>query len=174
VWAGRSWLLGWFGRLADRLRNVRVCCGDWSRVCSSPSVLTRLGPTAVFLDPPYPRTRADGSRSRAANLYGTDGDAAATPERVRDEVLRWADRWGRDRQIRAAVCGYEGDGYEALVLHGWREEAWRAGGGYGNRTEEGKANARRERIWFSPSCVFERTLFDCLESPESPEPKEGS
>lgn len=55
----REWLLDWFGRLRDRLRTVRVCCGDWNRVCSSHSVTTRLGLTGTFLDPPYPIYKPD-------------------------------------------------------------------------------------------------------------------
>jgi hypothetical protein len=30
----RDWLLAWFCRLRDRLRNVRVCCGDWRDGCA--------------------------------------------------------------------------------------------------------------------------------------------
>jgi DNA adenine methylase len=164
----RAWLHDWFGRLADRLRNVRACCGHWSRVCSSRSVLTRLGPTAIMLDPPYPKNQG-GKKSRAGDLYASDSDEANTPEALRDEILAWCRKWGGDPLMRVAVCGYEGDGYEVLVQEaGWREEAWKASGGYGNRSETGKANAARERIWFSPHCCYERTLFDCLE------PKEGS
>ena len=49
----RAWIRGWMQALCDRLRPVRVCCGHWSRVCDSPSTMTRLGLTGVFLDPPY-------------------------------------------------------------------------------------------------------------------------
>jgi hypothetical protein len=31
--------------------------------------------------------------------------------------------------------------------------AWKAAGGYGNRSEKGRENAGRERLWFSPHCV---------------------
>lgn len=162
----RAWLLDWFARLADRLRNVRVCCGDWSRVCSSPSVLTRLGATAVFLDPPYPARQEGRKKSRAGNLYASDAAGTDALDALRDDVLAWCQRWGPDHDMRIAVCGYEGDGYEVLAREaGWREQAWKAGGGYGNRSEDGKANATRERIWFSPHCCFERTLFDHLEQP---------
>jgi len=161
----RAWLTDWFRRLQDRLRLVRVCCGDWSRVCSSDSVTTRLGSCGVYLDPPYPLVRKDGSRSRAGNLYQSDeAQAEKTPEEIRDEVLAWCVAWGRRPGVRVVVSGYESDGYELLVeRHGWREEAWTASGGYGNRTEEGKSNARRERLWCSPGCRFEPGLFDGLE-----------
>jgi hypothetical protein len=66
------------------------------------------------------------------------------------------------------VCGYEGDGYEALAAdRGWKEESWEASGGYGNQSKgkKGKtANAKRERIWFSPHCLGPARpgLFDGL------------
>lgn len=161
--ARRAWLLDWFSRLRDRLRNVRVCCGDWSRVCSSESTTTRLGVTAVFLDPPYPKKRKCGKASRAGNLYSTDGEGHKTPEQIRDEVLAYCLERGPDPMMRLAVCGYDTDGYSVLAEeHGWSEVAWKAGGGYGNRSEEGKKNAGRERVWFSKFCHHERTLFDSL------------
>src|SRR3972149_936174 len=44
----RDWMLA----LRDRLRNVRVCCGEWERVCTDGA--TAYGATVgVFLDPPY-------------------------------------------------------------------------------------------------------------------------
>mgnify|MGYP001598122696 FL=1 len=152
----RAWLLDWFGRLRDRLRVVRVCCGHWLRVCDSPSVTTRLGTTAVFLDPPYP---IEGN-SRADKIYATDG--AACLNALRDEVLAYCQERGADPRMRIAVCGYDTDGYALLEKSGWDCVAWNAQGGYGNSTEKGRANAGRERIWFSPACIRERTLFtDC-------------
>lgn len=50
--------------------------------------------------------------------------------------------------------------HDALEAAGWRVHAWQASGGYGNRSKRGKQNARRERLWFSPHCVFGRGLFD--------------
>ena len=45
-------IVAYMRELAERLRKVRVCCGDWSRVCG-PSVTIKHGITGVFLDPPY-------------------------------------------------------------------------------------------------------------------------
>lgn len=153
--ARRAWLVAWMRRLSDRLRLVRTCYGHWSRVCDSESTMTRLGLTGVFLDPPYPANRSDtGARSRDASLYATD--KGADLDALRDEVLDWCRRWGGNKSVRAAVCGYEGDGYESLVAEGWAEHAWEASGGYGNQRRAGKGkaeNARRERIWFSPFCL---------------------
>ena len=42
----------WMRALCDRLRYVRVTCGDWTRVLG-PSVTWKHGLTGVVLDPPY-------------------------------------------------------------------------------------------------------------------------
>ncbi len=152
--ARRAWLVDWMRRLSDRLRLVRTCYGHWSRICDSDSTLTRLGTTGAFLDPPYPAVSTDGKKSRDPNLYATDKNADLNA--LRDEVLAWCRKWGADKQIRVAVCGYEGDGYEPLTDEGWIAQAWEANGGYANQRRKGKkkaANAKRERIWFSPYCV---------------------
>jgi len=156
--ARRAWLTDWMRRLSDRLRLVRTCYGHWNRICDSDSTLTRLGTTGVFLDPPYPINRKDtGKKSRAKNVYATDGGACL--DELRDEVLAWCVKWGDNPDIRIALCCYEGDGYESLAERGWSVESWEANGGYGNqgRKGEGKAeNAKRERIYFSPACVVPR------------------
>ena len=149
----RAWLLDWFGRLRDRLRTVRVCCGDWLRVCNSTSVTTRLGLTGLFLDPPYPTKLGDGSASRNGKLYASDQAGEKSPEQLRDEVLAYCLARGGDPLMRLAVCGYDTDGYAELEKQGWTCVAWKAQGGYGNRSARGKANAGRERIWFSPWCL---------------------
>lgn len=153
--ARREWLTEWMEALSDRLRLVRVLYGHWRRTCQSKSVLTRLGITGVFLDPPYPSEHGvTGEASRDANLYV--GDKAQDLNKLRNEVLGWCRRWGPDPMMRIAVCGYEGDGYEELVTRGWEETAWETGGGYSNQRRAGKAksaNAKRERIWWSPACA---------------------
>lgn len=146
----RAWLQDWFRRLADRLRNVRVCCGSWERVCSSPSVTTRLGKTALFLDPPYSK-----ESGRAMNLYAQESGSVA------HEVREYCLEWGAKKDMRIILCGWAGEGHEALVGHGWREVAWKSQGGYANQGKAGEAEHRdKERLWISPNCVFERTLFD--------------
>jgi len=131
--------------------------------------MTYHGLTGVFLDPPYPTERSDdGETSRAGALYATD--TGADLNGLRDEVLSWCRKWGGDKGVRVAVCGYEGDGYEYLETEGWSVESWKTQGGYGNaRSKNGKdtnENARRERIWFSPACLKPHTgtgLFDSVE-----------
>ena len=151
----RVWLLDWFGRLRDRLRSVRVCCGKWSRVCGSRSVTTRIGITGVFLDPPYPTHAVDGTTSRDGNLYATDGTRDEL-DQLRDEVLAWCVEHGDNPQMRIAVCGLDTDGYAVLEPLGWIRIPWKSHGGYGNRNPDNDNN-KRERIWFSPHCLVPST-----------------
>jgi DNA adenine methylase len=136
----RSDLLAYMTALADRLRNVRVCCGDWTRVLG-PSPTTHIGLTGVFLDPPY----AVADRE---NVYVEDSRDLA------HDVCKWAIEHGDDPLMRIAVCGYEG---EHVFPDSWECVAWKAHGGYGGQAEaadsQGKQNKHRERIWFSPHCL---------------------
>jgi hypothetical protein len=156
----RRWLTDWFCRLRDRLRTVRVCCGDWIRVCDSPSTTTRLGTTGIFLDPPYRTHLEDGKSNRSKELYASDRDQDVNA--LVDRVIAYCLERGSDPQMRIAVCCYEGEGYEALADSGWTVEAWKASGGYGNQSGKVNENAGRERIWFSPHCAShaQRSLFD--------------
>jgi site-specific DNA-adenine methylase len=142
-------LRAYLGGLAERLRRVRVCCGDWSRVCTE-TPTTVLGLTAVFLDPPY----AVADRTR---VYGEHDDTD-----IAHSVREWCLAVGDNRLMRIALCGYEGE-HDELEQHGWLTFAWRASGGYASRNSRGNDNRHRERIWFSPHClrpVTHRTLFD--------------
>jgi site-specific DNA-adenine methylase len=131
----RTYLL----QIAERMRKVRVCCGDWSRVLG-PSPTVKLGTTGVFLDPPY----AD-SESRTEGLYATDSMDVA------HQVREWAVENGGNPDLRIALCGYEG---EHQMPESWACVAWKARGGYGSQGDgRGRANAGRERIWFSPHCL---------------------
>ena len=135
-------------QLADRLRRVRVCCGDWSRVMGpSPTVENRL--TAVFLDPPYSE-----EAGRDMRLYATDDGAVA------HDVRRWAIANGDNPLLMIALCGYDA---EHAMPDSWTAVPWKARGGYGSQGN-GRANAAREVIWFSPHCLKPEngapTLFD--------------
>lgn len=157
--AGRGrFIAEWIGRLADRLRDVRVCAGDWSRVCG-PSVTHRHGTTAVFLDPPYADTagRTDG-------LYAVDCLSVA------HEVREWAIEQGKNPLMRICLAGYEG---EHALPNDWETVEWKARGGFGSQDDDedgmGRQNSARERLWFSPACIKpekQRTLFDILEAAE--------
>lgn len=133
-----SRLLPWFQALSDRLRRVRVCSGDWSRVCGS-SVTWKHGLTGVFLDPPYADTA-----NRSEDLYAHDSLSVA------HDVRAWAIEAGRHPLMRVALCGYEG---EHEMPGDWRVHAWDAGKGYNGQGQEGTGNSHRERIWFSQACL---------------------
>lgn len=135
-------LYEYFEKLSIRLRRVRVCAGDWSRVVT-PAITTYIGTTAVFLDPPY-------SHARRELCYSHDNDVAPA-------VAKWAIANGDDPKFRIALCGYEG---EHEMPDTWDCVSWKAGGGY-SRTERGIANRDQERIWFSPHCVksVQQSLF---------------
>lgn len=131
--------------LRDRLRMVRVCCGDWTRILG-PSPTVCIGMTAVFLDPPY------GDQGRDA-VYNHDSYSVA------GDVRTWCVEHSNDKKLRIALCGYEGEHNELEGL-GWSKVAWSAGGGYGARNKENQ-NRKLERIWFSPACLDPAyTLFD--------------
>ena len=141
----------WFDALEHRLRDVRVCCGDWSRICG-PSPTFKNGLTGVFLDPPY---SADAGRDE---VYSQEDFAVA--HAVRD----WCLANGANKLLRIALCGYEGD-HNELQRCGWRVHEWKARGGYGSQgSGRGRDNAGRERIWFSPHCLApdQRGLFDAV------------
>jgi site-specific DNA-adenine methylase len=149
--AGRGEIYDYFADLADRLRRVRVCCGDWSRVMG-PTPTVKQGLTAVFLDPPY-----SGESGRDTDLY------ASECLKVAHDVRAWCEEWGHDKRLRIALCGYEGE-HEALENQGWTCEWWKARGGYSSQAEESNGNAARERLWFSPHCINARLpLFAGLE-----------
>ena len=144
----REALVSWFTALQARLRNVRVCCGDWKRILG-PSPTVHIGVTGVFLDPPYePTMIAQGAGrdgfSNTDRLYGSH--AVGLSALVRD----WALQHGDDPRLRIALCGYEG---EHEMPSSWTKLAWESQGGYSNRGANPRRNAARERIWFSPHCL---------------------
>ena len=132
-----------FNDLTARLRSVRVCCGDWSRVTGD-SVTWRHGLTGVLLDPPY----QDGNMEYVAG-HGN----------VSQDVAKWAIENGDNPLMRIALCGYEG---EHDMPSSWECVPWKAKGGYGGQSKDhDNPNAKRERIWFSPHCLgsTQRSLF---------------
>jgi len=145
--ANRPELFAYLLSLAERMKRVRVCCGDWLRVCG-PTPTVKQGLTAVFLDPPY------GVADRADCYDATEDRAVAA------EVRDWAVEHGNDKRMRIALCGYEG---EHKIPDEWEVLEWKAQGGYGSRAKNGNDNCKRERVWFSPHCLRpekERRLFE--------------
>lgn len=130
-------VLAWMLALQARLRRVRVCCGDWTRVVGR-SATECIGVTGIFLDPPY---GADAGRD--PSLYTHDD------LQVAEQVRQWALKHGGNPKLRIALCGYEG---EHVMPASWQCVPWKATGGYAASAGNNE-NAHRERIWFSPACL---------------------
>lgn len=131
----------WMNTLADRLRGVRVCCGDWSRVCGRSVTWNNASPCGVFLDPPY-----SAAAGRDARLYSEDSLTVA------HDVRAWALTEGARDDMRICLAGYAGEGHEELKSAGWDVVAWKAGGGYAKGSRD-NLNCHKERLWFSPACL---------------------
>ena len=132
-------LLDYMQALADRLRRVRVCCGDWSRVVTT-GALSHGKTIGVFLDPPY-----SAEAGRDGNLYSVEDLTVA------HDVRRWAIEHGDNPRLRIVLAGYEG---EHDMPDSWRVLAWKANGGMSNSRKNGaNENKHRERLWFSPHCL---------------------
>lgn len=132
-----AYIHDWFTKLHDRLRDVRVTCGDWGRVVKD-SVTTRHGLTGVFLDPPYTK----GAMDYAAGGVGTD---------LPMQVQAWCAANGDDKKLRIVLCGHAGE-HDALLAHGWHTRTWTARKGYA-LTDEAIENSAGETLWCSPHCV---------------------
>lgn len=143
--------------LSDRLRRVRVCCGDFERILG-PSPTVKLGTTAVFLDPPY-----SDDANRTKDIYAEDcGDVA-------HRACAWAIENGDNPALRIVLCGYEG---EHDMPSDWGVIEWKAPGGYAKLgIGAGTENCHRERLWYSPHCIqpvekLPMPLFDEQEATE--------
>jgi DNA adenine methylase len=147
--SSRPAIADWFAALSDRLRHVRVACGDWSRVMGPAAREAGGGVCGVFLDPPY-------SRADRADVYAHESDCTR-------DVNAWCAANGHDPALRIVLAGYAGE-HDNLEALGWRVKPWKAHGGYGNQGEaRGRDNAARERLWLSPSCEsLARDLFGGL------------
>jgi site-specific DNA-adenine methylase len=134
-------LVAYFNTLATRLRGVRVCCGDWSRVVTG-GALAFGGTVGVFLDPPY------SGDVRNPTLYSVEDLTVA--ESVRD----WAIANGNDSRLRIVLAGYEDEHLEQMQAAGWRMVAWKANAAYQQADSDGqnKSNRKQERLWMSPHC----------------------
>jgi len=139
---GESAIYGYMRAMSARLRRVRVCCGDWSRIVTT-GALNYGSTVGVFLDPPY------SDDVRHPDLYASDSGTVSA------EVSAWCREHGDDRRLRIALCGYEGE----HDLPDWHVLSWKATGAYLGQI--GNKNRHRERIWFSPGClVSQGRLFE--------------
>ena len=122
--------------LINRLRLVRVACGDWKRILGA-GADESMGSCAVFLDPPYSEGDID---------YNS-GDRSVT-----HDVRKWCIENFHRSHMKIALCGYDTE-HEELEGVGWSAYRWSTNGGYlGGGGGDGEKNRHRETIWFSPSC----------------------
>jgi DNA adenine methylase len=138
---GDQGVYGWMRDLSARLKNVKVVCGDWSRVCGG-NWQAKSKPCGMFFDPPY------ATQGRDEDIYHHDSMT------VGKDVEVWCLERGANPNYRIVVAGYE-DEYKSLVDAGWNMEEWKAGGGYGNsggKESRGSKNRHRERLFTSPHC----------------------
>lgn len=143
----------WFRQLSERLRHVRVVCGDWSRVCGGNWQDSNWPTVGMFFDPPY-SDKAD----RDSGLYAVDSLDVA------HDVRQWCIERGRRANYRIVLAGYT-DEHAELLDHGWTTHQWSAGGGYGNIARNGETrgekNRHKETLFLSPHCLTgQMGLFD--------------
>jgi len=158
---GSCGLLAWMEALSDRLARVRVCCGDWARICG-PTPTVNQGLTGVFLDPPY-----SAEAGRDNNIYRVEDDSVA------HDCRRWAIEQGDDPRIRIVLCGYD---TEHDMPANWTAIPWKANGGYASLGSGTNVNAAREVLWCSPHCVrMDRPgLFEIAEAEAEVEEREAT
>ena len=136
--AGRgAFIAEWFNTLYERMRDVRVACGDWQRVLKD-SVTTRHGLTGIFLDPPYDKGSMD---------YGAGGMGLGISSAVRE----WCAANGDNAMLRIVLCGHAGE-HDDLTSQGWTTHQWAARKGYA-LTDEAIGNSASETVWASPHCI---------------------
>ena len=137
----RGTIYAYMRALAVRMRDVRVCCGDWSRVLGDNVTFNGHGLTGVFLDPPY-----SAEANRKEHIYAVEDLTVA------HDAAKWAIANGTNPQMRVALCGYES---EHAMPQDWECVSWKTEGGYARISDNshGRLNSYRERIWFSPHCL---------------------
>lgn len=121
-------IMEWFEVLSSRLRDVRICQGDWRRVLNSDACLRAGGEPGIFLDPPYDTSH---------EVYSVE--SAGVAEAVREWAKAHSD-------LRIVLCGYDGE-YE---MAGWRMFRWKQTSAFKGSK---KKNGLREVLWLSPSCT---------------------
>ena len=129
----------WFRELSQRLRYVRVVCGDWTRVCGG-DWQDKIGDVGIFFDPPY------SGAIRNPNIYHQESGTVAA------EVNKWCLERGEKPSYRIVLAGYYEE-HENLLQHGWTVTKWTAKGGYSNSGSVENKNRFKEALFFSPHCL---------------------
>ena len=127
----------WFRKLSERLRYVRVICGDWNSVCGV-NWEKLHGNIGMFFDPPY------GVKDRDSNLYHHDSLTIAK------DVLTWCKEKGSIDKYRIVIAGY--DEYIELLDNDWTKIHWETQGGFSCISGKANSNSKREVLYLSPHC----------------------
>ena len=146
-------LYGYMYQLAERLRGVRVVCGDWARVVTN-GALSYGATVGVFLDPPY-----SDAANRDMTLYSVDSGTIA------HDVREWCLANGDNPRYRIVLAGYE-DEHAAHMPPTWRAMNWKANASFQSSRASGanQTNRHKERLWFSPHCIrMAPTLFEAAD-----------
>lgn len=135
-------IYAWFRQLSERLRYVRVVCGDWKRVCGG-NWQTKTGrPCGIFFDPPY---SAEAGRDNA--VYTVESATVA------HDVREWCRSRADDPDYRIVLAGYF-DEHASLLEDGWTVHRWSTHGGYAKcGNGRGLSNRHKEALFFSPHCL---------------------
>jgi site-specific DNA-adenine methylase len=136
-------LYQWFRQLSERLRRVRVVCGDWTRVCGGDWQDDR-GNCGIFFDPPYDPEKCN----RDPNIYSEESATVA------NDVREWCRKRGDRKTYRIVLAGYFEE-HRSLLDDGWTVYRWSARGGFANRGKgktQGNINRHKEALFFSPHC----------------------
>ena len=129
----------WFRALSERLRAVKVVCGEWNRVCGG-NWQDKGGPTGMFFDPPYSHDVRD------KNLYDYETDCAKA-------AAQWCLLRGKSKNYRIVLAGYYEE-HDWLLKDGWTVKRWAASGGFGNLAgKDNNTNRLKEALFFSPYCL---------------------
>ena len=140
----RPRITDYFTELATRLRDVRVCCGDWTRVTTN-GALNYGSTVGIFLDPPYL------GDVRTADLYSVDDHT------ISHAVREWCLANGDNPRYRIVLAGY-GDEHDRLIPDTWRRHRYSASVAYSTTASAGRqdgnhANRHGEVLWMSPACI---------------------
>lgn len=146
-------LYEYFRCLSSRFRKVRVCCGDWSRICTN-GAMAYGESVGVFLDPPYL------GDVRAKDLYRVDDHILS------HDVRRWAIEHGDDKRLRIVLAGYLEE-HDSEMPDTWRRYKYSASKAYGTTAAVGSgsgndANRHNECLWLSPGCLGARRVTRSL------------
>jgi site-specific DNA-adenine methylase len=136
-------LYDWFRQLSERLRRVRVVCGDWNRVCGGDWQDDR-GTCGIFMDPPYDPAKCN----RDPKIYTEESATVA------NDVREWCRTRGDKKTYRIVLAGYYEE-HVSLLDDGWTVYKWSAHGGFANRGKgktQGNINRHKEALFFSPHC----------------------